>query len=217
MNRGMRHVIGGAALAAGILLQAAPAFAQVPPWAQQRQRRVTPQLRASSSAPPQPTSSSRLASRKRSNTSSRQQQAQPQQKPQRRSPFAERPGARGVPEQGHAASRADRGLHRGDRRRPRQAGACSRRCISIAATPIARRAISTTRSRISARRSISTARTPTPISAAPRRYAPRASSTTRIADFDAGDQARSAGTRRSTAPAATPITRSATTTAPSPT
>src|SRR6185503_20219510 len=38
MNRGMRHVIGSAALAAGILLCAAPAFAQLPPWAQDRRR-----------------------------------------------------------------------------------------------------------------------------------------------------------------------------------
>ena len=35
MIRGMRHVISGATLVAGLLLQAAPAFAQVPPWAQQ--------------------------------------------------------------------------------------------------------------------------------------------------------------------------------------
>ena len=43
MIRGMRLVIGGAALAAGILLQAEPAFAQVPPWAQQQRRYVLPQ------------------------------------------------------------------------------------------------------------------------------------------------------------------------------
>src|SRR5262249_5996660 len=35
MNRGMRHVIGSAALAAVYLLSAAPVFAQLPPWAQQ--------------------------------------------------------------------------------------------------------------------------------------------------------------------------------------
>jgi len=52
MISGMRHVIGGAALAAGILLQAAPAFAQAPPWAQQ-QRRYAPQphQRAPQAAP----------------------------------------------------------------------------------------------------------------------------------------------------------------------
>ncbi len=38
MVRGMRHVIGGAALVAGILLQATQSFAQMPPWAQQQRR-----------------------------------------------------------------------------------------------------------------------------------------------------------------------------------
>jgi tetratricopeptide (TPR) repeat protein len=62
MYKGMRHVFGGAALVAGILLQSIPAFAQLQPWAQQDRRRAAPpqhqQVR-----PPQ------------------QQQAQPQQKP----------------------------------------------------------------------------------------------------------------------------------------
>ena len=40
MNRGMRHVIGSAALAAVYLLQTAPTFAQLPPWAQQEPRRT---------------------------------------------------------------------------------------------------------------------------------------------------------------------------------
>src|SRR5512143_620245 len=42
MVRGMRHVFGGAALIAGILLQATIAFAQVPPWAQQQRRYYAP-------------------------------------------------------------------------------------------------------------------------------------------------------------------------------
>ncbi len=40
MIRGMRQVISAATLIAGLLLQAAPAFAQVPPWAQQERRRM---------------------------------------------------------------------------------------------------------------------------------------------------------------------------------
>jgi tetratricopeptide (TPR) repeat protein len=36
----MRQVISAATLIAGLLLQAAPAFAQVPPWAQQERRRM---------------------------------------------------------------------------------------------------------------------------------------------------------------------------------
>src|SRR5436190_14632486 len=42
MIRGMRQVISGATLVAGLLLQAAPAFSQVPPWAQQERRRMVP-------------------------------------------------------------------------------------------------------------------------------------------------------------------------------
>jgi len=40
MISGIRHVISGATLVAGLLLQAAPAFAQAPPWAQQDRRRM---------------------------------------------------------------------------------------------------------------------------------------------------------------------------------
>src|SRR5471030_2590688 len=40
MIRGMRQVISVATLVAGLLLQAAPAFAQAPPWAQQDRRRM---------------------------------------------------------------------------------------------------------------------------------------------------------------------------------
>src|SRR5476649_2627299 len=42
MIRGIRHVISGATLVAGLLLQAAPAIAQAPPWAQQDRRRLIP-------------------------------------------------------------------------------------------------------------------------------------------------------------------------------
>ena len=47
MNTGMRHVMGGVALAAVYLLQATPAFAQLPSWLQQQpqQRRYYPPQR----------------------------------------------------------------------------------------------------------------------------------------------------------------------------
>ena len=69
MDMGMRLVIGGAALVAGILLQAAPAFAQAPPWADQR--RHAPQQRAVRPAQPAPQQQTRQP----------QAQPQPQQKP----------------------------------------------------------------------------------------------------------------------------------------
>jgi len=81
MNRGMRHVIGSAALAAGILLCAAPAFAQLPPWAQDR-RRPQPQQ------PPQQQHQQHRAVRPAPPAHQQQQvrQPQPQQQPQRTKP-----------------------------------------------------------------------------------------------------------------------------------
>ena len=115
MIRGMRHVISGAALVAGILLQAAPAFAQAPPWAQQQRRpSPAPQHAAARAA------ASACSSRSSAASAAPAAQQQPQAQPHRSrspSPIQNVAGARGMPEQGHAAGRADRGLHRGDRRR----------------------------------------------------------------------------------------------------
>jgi tetratricopeptide (TPR) repeat protein len=71
MSTGLRHVIGGAALAAVMLLQAAPAFAQAPPWAQQ-QRRPGPPQHYQRAPQPGPVPQSQI----------RQPQAAPQQQPQ---------------------------------------------------------------------------------------------------------------------------------------
>ena len=215
MNRGMRHVISGAALAAGILLQAAPAFAQAPPWAQQDQRRSAPQhvpqqrrrqagaAAADSSAASAAAASSSSSSRSRSRSRGR-------------SPFQNVAGACGVPEQGHAAGRADRGLHRGDRRRQGQAGRAgddvfqSRRGLSREGRSRQRDQGSR---RVDQSRWQERQRLFQPRHGAARQGRARR----RHRRLRAGDQARSAGTRRTTAPAATPITRSATTSAPSPT
>ena len=53
MIRGIRHVISGATLVAGLLLQATPALSQVPPWAQDRRRMIQAPQHAVRPAPQQ--------------------------------------------------------------------------------------------------------------------------------------------------------------------
>jgi tetratricopeptide (TPR) repeat protein len=88
MNTGMRHVIGGAALVAGILLQAAPAFAQAPPWARQDQRRYyAPPPRGMHPAQQRPQMHPQQAQPQQARPQQPQQQAQPQPKPPRPEPI----------------------------------------------------------------------------------------------------------------------------------
>ena len=75
MDRAMRLVIGTTALVAGILLQAASAFAQQPPWAQQQRRIYAPQQQRAIRPAPQ------LAPQARQPQAQQQQQQQQQQKP----------------------------------------------------------------------------------------------------------------------------------------
>src|SRR5882672_3054400 len=73
MIRGMRQVISGATLVAGLLLQAAPAFSQAPPWAQQDRRRII--LAPQHAVRPAPQSAPQQQIRQQQ---APQQQAQPQ-------------------------------------------------------------------------------------------------------------------------------------------
>src|SRR5438132_6392547 len=74
MIRGMRQVISGATLVAGLLLQTAPAFAQAPPWAQQDRRRLIPAPQHAVRPAPQNAPQQQIRQ-----PQAPQQQAQPQQ------------------------------------------------------------------------------------------------------------------------------------------
>src|SRR5947207_13470092 len=76
MITGMRHVISGATLVAGLLLQAAPAFAQAPPWAQQERRRMIPTPQHA--VRPAPQSAPQQQTRQPQAPQLQQQQVQPQ-------------------------------------------------------------------------------------------------------------------------------------------
>ena len=69
MVRGVRQVISEVTLVAGLLLQATPAFAQAPPWAQQERRRMIPAPQHAVRPVPQNVPQQQI----------RQPQAQPQQ------------------------------------------------------------------------------------------------------------------------------------------
>src|SRR6185369_10933182 len=69
MVRGVRQVISEVTLVAGLLLQATPAFAQAPPWAQQERRRMIPAPQHAVRSAPQNAPQQQI----------RQPQAQPQQ------------------------------------------------------------------------------------------------------------------------------------------